>query len=338
MTDIASLSIRIDSLEARQAQQDLDRLSRSGNRAENSMGSLSSGAARLAKSIAAASVAVTALSAGAVYLTKQLLNSTAEIQRNANMAGISTKAYQELSYAAKQHGITQDAITDGIKEMTLRFEEFAKTGAGPGTEAIERLGFKQKDLNALLKNTPGLLQEVVKRMEGLGQAAKLRIADEIFGGQGGEQFTSLINAGADSLENMTKKAHELGLVMDADLIKQSKEAKLQIDALSDVLSMRMQVAVAELAPLLSALAEDMTDLVVSITGSSGFVYGLSAVVDAVALFSRTFELAGKSVASIFASMNALAWELAGVLVAGPIKALEYIVELYNKIPALPDIS
>jgi transcriptional regulator len=41
---------------------------------------------------------------------------------------------------------------------------------------------------------------------------------------------------------------------------------------------------------------------------------------------------------IFASLDAAAWELAGVLVAGPIKALEYIIDLYNKIPALPEIT
>lgn len=65
---------------------------------------------------------------------------------------------------------------------------------------------------------------------------------------------------------------------------------------------------------------------------------LTYLIDTVVILSRNFELSGKIVAVMFASMNAAAWEAAGVLVAGPIKALEYIVELYNKIPKLPDIS
>ena len=227
MTDIASLNIRINSLEAERARRDLDRLNDAGRRTENQMGAMSKAAARLGVALAAA----TAAGAGFVYLAKSVLDSTNEIQRNANMVGISTKAYQELIFAASQYGITQDGMTDGIKELTLRFHEFATTGAGEGAEAFKALGFQNKDMNKLLKDTPGLLQEVIKSMEGLGQAAKMRWADEIFGGVGGEQFMAMINAGADALGNMAKQAHKLGMVMSDDLIDNAVEAKREIDVL-----------------------------------------------------------------------------------------------------------
>lgn len=118
---------------------------------------------------------------------------------------MSTKAFQELSFAAGQYQVTQSALTDGLKELSLRADEFVVTGAGPAKEAFERLGYSQGELNKKMKDTPALLLDIIDRMQGLGQAAKIRIADEIFGGTGGEQFVSMINAGAGSIEELTKR-------------------------------------------------------------------------------------------------------------------------------------
>lgn len=56
MTDIASLSIRIDSIEAKLAKNDLDKLTSSGKNAESQMGSMSNAAVKLGKALAAAFV------------------------------------------------------------------------------------------------------------------------------------------------------------------------------------------------------------------------------------------------------------------------------------------
>jgi hypothetical protein len=54
MTDIASLNIRINSLEAKQAKNDLDQLTRSGQQTEKGMGSMSAAARKLGVALAAA--------------------------------------------------------------------------------------------------------------------------------------------------------------------------------------------------------------------------------------------------------------------------------------------
>ena len=56
MTDIASLSIRIDSIEAKLAKNDLDKLTSAGKTAESQMGSMSNAAVKLGKALAAAFV------------------------------------------------------------------------------------------------------------------------------------------------------------------------------------------------------------------------------------------------------------------------------------------
>ena len=195
--------------------------------------------------------------AGFGYVTKQMLEATAELQKSATMAGVSVKAYQELTHAANQYAVSQDALTDGLKELTLRAEEFAVTGAGPGKESFERLGYSQNELNKKLKDTPALLLEVIDKMKGMENASKMRIADEIFGGTGGEQFMGMINAGSDAIERFTQEANNLGLVLDNETAAGAVAANKAIDTCTKQLNTQFSVAVSGLAPTIEELAKQM---------------------------------------------------------------------------------
>lgn len=196
---------------------------------------------------------------GLGYAIKRTLNLTAEIERNAKMAGVSVRSYQELVFAAKQYQVTEEALTDALKELSLRTDEFVQTGGGSAAETFQRLGYSQKDLNKKLKDTPSLLQDIIDRMQGLDQAAQIRISDELFGGQGGEQFLGMIRAGSEELRNMTRRANELGLVLDESLIRNSVEAKNQIETLTAVLGIQFQSVIAGLAPEIARISEQTTE-------------------------------------------------------------------------------
>lgn len=195
--------------------------------------------------------------AGMGLVIQKSLEATAEIQRNAKMAGVGVEAYQELTYAGSKYGVTIDSLTDGMKELSLRGDEFAKTGVGPAAEAFERLGYSAEDVNARLADTPGFLSDIISRMEGLETAAQIRIADELFGGTGGEQFVAMIQAGAQSFEDLRNEAHALGLVIDEALVQESVEAKREVEKLTKVLGTNFNSVVAALAPDIADAAESM---------------------------------------------------------------------------------
>ncbi|WP_054031023.1 hypothetical protein [Desulfatitalea tepidiphila] len=196
--------------------------------------------------------------AGFGLLVKGAIDSTAEIKRNAEMAGVSAEAYQELTYAAKQYQVTADALTDGLKELNLRADEFAVTGAGSAAEAFQRLGYTQEEVNAKLSDTPGLLLEITDRIQGLGRAAQIRIADELFGGQGGEQFVAMLRAGSGEIERLRDRARSLGLVLDSHLVDQAAEAKAKLDTLVDVLGVQFKGVLVTLAPSITNVADRFT--------------------------------------------------------------------------------
>jgi len=253
-----------------------------------------------------AAVGVLVTTAAAWKAAWNSLQMVAEMKRNADMAGISAKAYQELTFAAGKYQVTQDALTDGLKELALRADEFVVTEAGPALEAFERLGYSQAELNRKLKDTPSLLLDIIDRMQGLEQAAKIRVADELFGGTGGEQFVAMINAGSGAIEELTKKANDLGLVMSDETAAGALEAYNAVKTLTQQLKVQFNTIVAELAPDLGEMAEnmsawvaqnkefltqDMPEMIRGIASAVSFLsYFMSGAANHIAVISQTLAL------------------------------------------------
>lgn len=147
----------------------------------------------------------------------------AEVGDQAKRAGVSVEAFQELRYVAEQNRIPIDALTDGLKEMNLRLDEFIVTGAGPAAESLARMGYSAAELKAKLADPSALLLEMIGRMEGLDKAAQIRVADEVFGGTAGERFVELLALGQDGIQGQIDRARELGLVIEEEQIAKAAE-------------------------------------------------------------------------------------------------------------------
>ncbi|MEQ9038265.1 MAG: hypothetical protein RIE24_07930, partial [Silicimonas sp.] len=163
------------------------------------------------KAFAAATIA-----AGMAAITRgstQAIRSMAEIGRQAERAGLSITAFQELKFVGEQNRIEVDALVDGLKELQLRADEFIVTGQGPAAEAFKRLGYGASDLKRRLEEPEELFAELIGRMEGLDSAAQIRVADEVFGGTAGERFVELLDQGERGIRQLTARANELGIVI-----------------------------------------------------------------------------------------------------------------------------
>ncbi len=160
----------------------------------------------------------------------------ASIGSEAKRAGLSNRSFQELKYVAEQARIPVDALTDGMKELSLRADEFIYTGKGSAAEAFQRLGFSADELKIKLKDPSSLLVEIIGRLQQLDRAAQIRIADELFGGTGGERFVELLSRGADGIRATIKEAHDLGVVMDDELIQRADELDRKFNKIGTTVS------------------------------------------------------------------------------------------------------
>ena len=234
----------------------LDQVDRRVNKSRKNIKKYGKDSAASLKDLAGAFTTL-AGAAGVTALVKNSMAATSEMQKMATMAGLNTTVFQELTYATSKYKVSQDALADGFKELALRAEEFAVTGAGPGKEAFERLGYSQDELNEKLKDTPTLFNEIIDRMQGMSEAAKMRLADEIFGGQGGEQFVAVVNGGTKALKDFQAEAHDLGLVMDEAMVQKSIDAEREVAKLGSVISSQLNQSVALIAPDITNVAEAM---------------------------------------------------------------------------------
>ena len=174
-------------------------------------------------------------------ITKGVANIGSEAKR----AGLSTQAFQELSHVANQARIPVDALTDGMKELSLRADEFIVTGKGSAAEAFQRLGYSAQDLKKKLADPSALLVEIIGRLEQLDRAAQIRIADELFGGTGGERFVELLDRGADGIRAQIKEAHDLGLVLDDEVIQRADEIDRKFSKITATVGTALKGAIVE---------------------------------------------------------------------------------------------
>lgn len=200
-------------------------MTRATTRINQALAATSSRIGTFGKAFAAGAVAsgMAVFTAGAGTAVRAM----ADIDREARRAGVSVTAFQELKFIADQNRIEVDAMIDGLKELSLRADEFIETGAGPAEEAFRRLGYGASDLKARLEEPDALLLDIIGRMEQLDSAAQIRIADEVFGGTAGERFVELITHGEGGLRRMRDQAHEFGAVMDEEAI--AKAAQLDAE-------------------------------------------------------------------------------------------------------------
>ncbi|WP_353641962.1 phage tail tape measure protein [Mesorhizobium sp. WSM2239] len=176
---------------------------------------------------------------------RDVANSVALIGSNAKMAGLTNKAFQELSYVAEQSRIGVDTLADGMKELQLRADEFIATGGGPAAESFQRLGFTAEELKTKLKDPSALLVEIIGRMEQLDKAAQIRVSDELFGGSAGERFVELLDKGAAGIRKMIQEANEFGLVLSDDVIARADEIDRKFNLISRTISTRLKGSIVE---------------------------------------------------------------------------------------------
>lgn len=183
--------------------------------------------------------------AGFATAMKAAVQSTADLSRQARMAGVDVQSFQELKFVAEQNKIGVDALTDGLKEMNLRADEFIATGAGGGAEAFQRLGYSSEELAKKIKKPSDLFVEIIGRMKQFERQAQIRIGDEVFGGSAGERFVELVDQGAEGIQENIRLAREMGIIMNEGMVKQAEETDKKINILAATVGNKLKKEILE---------------------------------------------------------------------------------------------
>ena len=182
------------------------------------------GLKNLAKAAAAAAIAV-----GAAFakMAGAALENADELQRQADVTGLTAERLQELEYAGKNLGVELDTITGAQAKLTKSMEA-AKDGTGAQAEAFRALGIHVTDNNGRLKDAKDIMSEAFTALNKMGnETERDALSMQIFG-KSAMELNPIIKAGGDELNRLTKEARENGAVM-------SDKAVAGLDAFGDTL-------------------------------------------------------------------------------------------------------
>lgn len=219
--------------------------------------------AKFGRNMAAVGAGIAAAGATAFAAFNNSSNRLSDLKMQADIAGLSAQEFKVAALAVDQYGISQEKLSDILKDVNDKFGDFAATGGGELKDFFENIGPKvgvtienfknlsSSDALALyvssLEKANVSQQEMTFYMEALANDA-----------------TALVPAfrnGGLAIEDMRKKADELGLALDEGLIKTARQAQGEMRLVSDVLRTQFDQAVLKLGPSLSKLAQALMPVV-----------------------------------------------------------------------------
>jgi hypothetical protein len=244
-----------------------NRMAAATKRAQGVIGGLFTGIAT-----GAALAGVASLS-GALAKAGKALRDFDDIADTSRTLGLTTKAFQTLGFAALEAGVSQEKLNSSLG-IFAKNVGLAKTGQGALVAGL-------KELNPeLLKNIVNAdsqaerLNIVADAMHAAGSATeRAALATTIFG-KGGLEMVRILEKGAAGLGDFAKRAAELGIIVPDDVLQRAGQLADQLDIITKAVDINLDVALAEIGPLLVKAADGMLRFATDIRGTSEAISAL----------------------------------------------------------------
>lgn len=222
-----------------------------------------SGLAKFGKQMATIGAGIAVAGATAFAAFNNSAGRLSELQKQADIAGLSAQEFKVAALAVDQYGVSQEKLSDILKDVNDKFGEFAATGGGELRDFFENIAPKVGvtiDSFKNLSSSDALALYVTSLEKANVSQAQMTFYMEALA----NDATALVPAfreGGLAIDEMRKKADELGLALDEGLIKTSKQAQGDIRLISEVLRTQFDQAVLKLGPSLSQLAQALMPVV-----------------------------------------------------------------------------
>lgn len=203
---------------------------------------------------AIATLTITTLTA----LTVKAAQSADQIDKLSKQIGVSAKEFQKLKFIGERSGVSVEQLTTAIATFQKNIVD-AKNGVGEAQLAIKRLGL---DAEELAKMTPTeALMEFSEALRGIStDAERTNISMRVLG-EGGRTLGPLLQEGASGVEEMSRALDQIGGGLEQGDIDDFVALKDAWTDLAFVATNMLQEALAELAPLLTALIDGFRILI-----------------------------------------------------------------------------
>lgn len=207
--------------------------------------------------------AVGAAAAGSIFaLTHAFAEAGDDVKMMAERLGLSTDAFQELSFAAKIANVDQETFNSSMTKFSRGIAE-AAIGQGEALQGFVALGISVRDSTGHVRKMDDLLPEVAEKMKNIqNQSVRNAVAARLFGREGAK-LNGIFQEGAEGLVRLRKEAHRVGAVMTPEQIKAASEFDDAFKSISATILSVRNVIGAALAPVLVDLGLKLQTYILS---------------------------------------------------------------------------
>jgi hypothetical protein len=200
--------------------------------------------------IAGAAIGAALVAGATAFALKmnQIVEEADKMGKVAQSLGVTTEALSKLKYAADLSGVSFEELQSSINRLNR--------AAWDGNDAFSNLGIALKKEDGSLKNANELIGDIAEKFSTFEDgAAKAAIAQELFG-RSGASLIPLLNQGRSGLEEYSKEAERLGIVISQNTARRAEEFKDNLTRLDFALRGVFMNISSDLLPALVALSDE----------------------------------------------------------------------------------
>lgn len=282
-------------------------LAKTDKSAKSVASTLGGGIKAAAKWGAAIGTAAAGAAAGMYKMATSSASVADDVDKMSQKIGVSREAYQELSFALSQSGTDVSKLQTGLKTLSTQAEK--------GNKYFDQLGISLTDINGNAKTQEELFYDVTNALQSMEAGTeKTAIATTLLG-KSGTELMPLFNGAAGSLDEMRQQAHDLGLVLEDEVIDNGVNLTDTLDQMKRSLGAVMTQLGARLMPIVKKAA----DFIIS------NIPKINKLIEQIApIFEKAFD-------QILPVLMDLASELLPQIIDVISSLLPYISEIFSKL-------
>ena len=219
---------------------------------------LAKGIGTAAKWGAAIVGAGTAVAGAAMGVANKAAESADQIDKMSQKIGISAEGYQEWSYVMEQNGMDVDKLQTGMKTLVGQMDKAAE-GNKAASEAFKTLGIEVTNSDGSLRSQEEVMNETIMALASMGDSAERATLQSQLFGKAGLEMAPMLNQGAEAIDGLKGRAHDLGLVLSDEAVKNGVEFGDLMNDLKSSVSMLGTSLGAELFPIFNDIIKEAID-------------------------------------------------------------------------------
>ena len=193
--------------------------------------------------ILAGTTAVAAFARKTGDMANDLLSATVALDSSADML-------QEYKLISIEAGTDTEAFSSAVQALTRRLKEVGGEGDAT-TDYIDKLGVAMLDTSGQMRRTGDITNDIVRSLASMENVSERNvIASQLFGRQW-VSIAPILGLGADGIEQVRAKAHELGVVLSGDALDAANKFSIEMNVIDARLSAVRDNLASRIAPLLS---------------------------------------------------------------------------------------